>query len=171
MRFTYVVAGWEGCAHDAIVLHHARTKDFTIPSGSFYLGDAGYGLAHGVLTCQPQGTFQPSTHNTPKCARSGVCTSGHLQLFNRSLQDIGRSFFDWDESTQSTGEDAGNEEPPEDQPVQISCRQKKLLAKWRDDIAQALWEQNQGHLASHPLGPQPRDVGLLVGRHEILSLC
>ncbi|POW12382.1 hypothetical protein PSHT_08132 [Puccinia striiformis] len=37
--------------------------------------------------------------------------------------------FDWDESTQSTGEDAGNEEPPEDQPVQISCRQKRAACQ------------------------------------------
>ena len=49
MRFTYVCAGWEGSAHDSRVLSHARSIDFAIPSGSFYLADAGYPLTHGIL--------------------------------------------------------------------------------------------------------------------------
>ena len=42
-RFTYVLAGWEGSAHDARVLNHAITEGgFHIPPGKYYLGDAGY---------------------------------------------------------------------------------------------------------------------------------
>ena len=49
MRFTYICAGWEGSVHDSRVLSHARAMDFKIPTGSFYLGDAGYPLTHGIL--------------------------------------------------------------------------------------------------------------------------
>jgi hypothetical protein len=31
------------------VLTHARGLDFSIPTGSFYLADAGYSLNHGIL--------------------------------------------------------------------------------------------------------------------------
>ncbi|PLW11277.1 hypothetical protein PCANC_23072 [Puccinia coronata f. sp. avenae] len=49
MRFTYICAGWEGSAHNSRVLTHARGLDFSIPTGSFYLADAGYSLNHGIL--------------------------------------------------------------------------------------------------------------------------
>jgi hypothetical protein len=50
LRFCYVLAGWEGCAHDARVLEDARSRGFVIPEGKYYLGDAGYGLSPSVLT-------------------------------------------------------------------------------------------------------------------------
>ncbi|POW18077.1 hypothetical protein PSHT_06162 [Puccinia striiformis] len=49
MRFTYMRVGWEGTAHDARVLRDARSKDFKIRQGFFYLADAGYGLSRNVL--------------------------------------------------------------------------------------------------------------------------
>ena len=49
MKFTYLRVGWEGTAHDARVLDDARSKDFPIPEGHFYLADAGYGLDWGIL--------------------------------------------------------------------------------------------------------------------------
>jgi len=42
MNFTYVLSGWEGSMADASVYHDARTTDFTIPDGKYYLADAGY---------------------------------------------------------------------------------------------------------------------------------
>ncbi|XP_024030639.1 uncharacterized protein LOC112094304 [Morus notabilis] len=46
MRFTYMLAGWEGSAHDARVLASAtetREKNFpTPPEGKYYLVDSGY---------------------------------------------------------------------------------------------------------------------------------
>ena len=42
MQFTYVLSGWEGSMADASVYHDARTTDFTIPDGKYYLADAGY---------------------------------------------------------------------------------------------------------------------------------
>ncbi|KNE92679.1 hypothetical protein PSTG_13892 [Puccinia striiformis f. sp. tritici PST-78] len=49
MRFTYMRVGWEGTAHDARVLRDARSKDFKIRQGFFYLADAGYGLLRNIL--------------------------------------------------------------------------------------------------------------------------
>jgi hypothetical protein len=50
LRFCYVLAGWEGSAHDSRVLNHARSdSDFVIPNDKYYLADAGYGLKRGIL--------------------------------------------------------------------------------------------------------------------------
>jgi hypothetical protein len=49
MRFTYLMVGWEGSAHDSKVLGSALTEDFSIPRRSFYLADAGYALTRGTL--------------------------------------------------------------------------------------------------------------------------
>lgn len=51
MKFTYVLPGWEGSAHDARVLGDAVTnKDFVVPKGRYYLADAGYTNADWLLT-------------------------------------------------------------------------------------------------------------------------
>ena len=42
--FTFVLAGWEGSAHDAQVLADAILKGFPIIPGRYYLGDAGFAL-------------------------------------------------------------------------------------------------------------------------------
>ncbi|GAV62916.1 LOW QUALITY PROTEIN: DDE_4 domain-containing protein, partial [Cephalotus follicularis] len=51
LKFTYVLAGWEGSAHDSRILNSApsRSGGFKIP-GKFYLGDAGYGLRPGIIS-------------------------------------------------------------------------------------------------------------------------
>jgi len=50
MRFTYVLAGAEGCANDQRVLQFARERGFSVPHGKYFLGDAGYALDRDVLT-------------------------------------------------------------------------------------------------------------------------
>ena len=50
MRFTYVLAGWEGSAADSTVLSDAYTKGLTVPEGKYDLADAGYGLSRRILT-------------------------------------------------------------------------------------------------------------------------
>ncbi|XP_059461071.1 protein ALP1-like isoform X1 [Corylus avellana] len=52
VKFTYVLAGWEGSAHDSRVLNDALTRPggFKIPEGKYYLGDAGYGNRNGILS-------------------------------------------------------------------------------------------------------------------------
>ncbi|KAL6842579.1 hypothetical protein ACP4OV_027423 [Aristida adscensionis] len=51
LRFTYVLAGWEGIAHDALVLRDAleRENGLRVPEGKFFLVDAGYGAKPGFL--------------------------------------------------------------------------------------------------------------------------
>lgn len=50
LRFTYVLVGWEGIAHDAVVLRDALERENgLIPQGKFYLVDAGYGAKPGFL--------------------------------------------------------------------------------------------------------------------------
>jgi hypothetical protein len=50
MTFSYILAGWEGCAHDGRVLADAKTKGMLLPRGKYYLGDAGYALSSSCLT-------------------------------------------------------------------------------------------------------------------------
>ncbi|CAO2146305.1 unnamed protein product, partial [Urochloa humidicola] len=51
LRFTYVLAGWEGSAHDALILSDAlqRNDGLKVPQGKFYLVDAGYAVRPGFL--------------------------------------------------------------------------------------------------------------------------
>jgi hypothetical protein len=42
MRFVYVLSGWEGSALDTQVYDDARTTDFKVPAGQYYLADGGY---------------------------------------------------------------------------------------------------------------------------------
>uniref|UniRef100_A0A2N9FH91 DDE Tnp4 domain-containing protein n=1 Tax=Fagus sylvatica TaxID=28930 RepID=A0A2N9FH91_FAGSY len=52
LKFCYVLAGWEGSAHDSRVLDDAlhRSRGLKIPEGKYYLGDAGYGNRIGILS-------------------------------------------------------------------------------------------------------------------------
>ncbi|XP_071677189.1 protein ALP1-like [Lolium perenne] len=51
MRFTNMLARWEGPAHDASILGDSlsRLDGLQIPEGKFYLGDAGYACQPGIL--------------------------------------------------------------------------------------------------------------------------
>ncbi|WVZ96981.1 hypothetical protein U9M48_042553 [Paspalum notatum var. saurae] len=51
LRFTYVLAGWKGSAHDALILSDAleRNDGLSVPPGKFYLVDAGYAVRPGFL--------------------------------------------------------------------------------------------------------------------------
>ena len=49
MNFVYVLAGWEGSAHDTRVLRDAViNKGFHAPPGKYYLADAGYNSFNGL---------------------------------------------------------------------------------------------------------------------------
>jgi hypothetical protein len=51
LKFTYVLVGWEGSAHDASILNDSLNipDGIYMPNGKFYLGDAGYGYRPGIL--------------------------------------------------------------------------------------------------------------------------
>ncbi|KAJ1696407.1 hypothetical protein LUZ63_004919 [Rhynchospora breviuscula] len=52
LKFTYVLAGWDGSAHDSTVLQDALTRadKLKIPHGRYYLADAGYALSPSFIT-------------------------------------------------------------------------------------------------------------------------
>jgi hypothetical protein len=51
LKFTYVLAGWEGSAHDASILNDSlnRPDGIQLREGKFYLGDASYACRPGIL--------------------------------------------------------------------------------------------------------------------------
>jgi hypothetical protein len=49
MKILYILPGWEGSAADGRVWEAARRKDFTIPEGKYYLGDAGFPTCASLL--------------------------------------------------------------------------------------------------------------------------
>ena len=50
LRFSYVLAGWEGSAADSRIFQDARLRDFVIPPGKYYLADAGFASCDTLLT-------------------------------------------------------------------------------------------------------------------------
>ncbi|OLL23701.1 putative nuclease HARBI1, partial [Neolecta irregularis DAH-3] len=51
LQFCYVLGGWEGSAHDGLVLQYALSAGggLTVPDGKYYLVDAAYALKKGFL--------------------------------------------------------------------------------------------------------------------------
>jgi hypothetical protein len=51
LKFTYVLAGWEGSAHDISILNDSLNMPdgIHLHEGKFYLGDACYGCWPGIL--------------------------------------------------------------------------------------------------------------------------
>jgi hypothetical protein len=51
MQFVYILAGWEGSAHDSRVLSNAQaSQGFSTPKEKYWLGDAGYSNSEFVLS-------------------------------------------------------------------------------------------------------------------------
>ena len=42
MCFTYILSGWEGSAADGYTFEDARRSNLTVPSGKYFLADAGF---------------------------------------------------------------------------------------------------------------------------------
>ena len=49
LRFCYVLAGWEGSASDSAIFADARKHDFHVPSGKYFLADAGFASCRELL--------------------------------------------------------------------------------------------------------------------------
>ncbi|KAL3510707.1 hypothetical protein ACH5RR_030108 [Cinchona calisaya] len=51
LKFSYVLADWEGSAHDSRVLNDAlsRPHGLRVPQGKYYLVDVGYGIHNGFI--------------------------------------------------------------------------------------------------------------------------
>ncbi|CAN1142645.1 Protein ALP1-like [Linum perenne] len=80
MRFTYVVAGWEGSAHDARILTSTATdsnSQFPMPPlGKYYVVDSGFANAPGFLA-----PFRGYTSHFQEIRRRGG-PRGREELFN-----------------------------------------------------------------------------------------
>ncbi|PPS13915.1 hypothetical protein GOBAR_AA06673 [Gossypium barbadense] len=52
LKFSYVLASWEGSAHDSCILSDALScpRGLRILEGKYYLADAGYGIRNGYIT-------------------------------------------------------------------------------------------------------------------------
>jgi DDE superfamily endonuclease len=50
LRFTYILAGWEGSVNDQFVLNQAHLHDgFGAPEGRYYIADAGYSCTSEII--------------------------------------------------------------------------------------------------------------------------
>lgn len=86
MLFTYVLAGWEGSAHDGRVLQDAVNKGLRLFTGKYYLGDAGYALSRYVLT-----PYRGVRYHLKEWARGNLRPQNKEELFNlrhASLRNI-----------------------------------------------------------------------------------
>ncbi|WJX82893.1 hypothetical protein P8452_65599 [Trifolium repens] len=78
MKFIFVMPGWEGSASDSRVLRDAisRTNGLHVPTGYYYLVDAGYGNSEGFLAPYRGYRYHRSEW------RHGYTPSNKQELFN-----------------------------------------------------------------------------------------
>jgi hypothetical protein len=77
MNFTYVLAGWEGSAHDGRVLQDAVSKGFAAPMGKYYLADAGYANKHLCLS-----PYRGVRYHLREIGMAGKLPKDKYELFN-----------------------------------------------------------------------------------------
>ncbi|KAI7938685.1 hypothetical protein MJO28_014264 [Puccinia striiformis f. sp. tritici] len=91
LEFLYVLAGWEGSAHDSRVIADAFDKGFSIPDGQFYLADAGYALQKGLII-----PFRAVRYHLKEQATCGLKPATPEELFNlrhASLRNVVERIF------------------------------------------------------------------------------
>ncbi|KAI7939679.1 hypothetical protein MJO29_014415 [Puccinia striiformis f. sp. tritici] len=91
MEFLYVLAGWEGSAHDSRVIADAFTKHLSIPDGRYYLADAGYALQKGLIT-----PFRGVQYHLKEQATCSLKPGNPKELFNlrhTSLRNVVERIF------------------------------------------------------------------------------
>lgn len=76
-KFTYILSGWEGSAHDGRILADAFAKGLILPSGKYYLGDAGFSLSMNVLT-----PYRGVRYHLQEFAKSKSAPQNPKELFN-----------------------------------------------------------------------------------------
>ena len=86
MNFVYVLAGWEGSAHDCRVIDSAKRKGFEAPLGRYYVADAGYSNTPMTLTL-----YRGVRYHLRKQAQANMKPQNAKELFNlrhSSLRNI-----------------------------------------------------------------------------------
>jgi hypothetical protein len=76
-KFVHVSAGWEGSAADARVLQDAMAHGFYVPTGKFYLVDAGYANTPNFIA-----PYRNVRYHLQEQARSNLRPSNAKELFN-----------------------------------------------------------------------------------------
>jgi len=76
-RWIYMLAGWEGSAHDSRVYHDTWTKDLVIPKEAYVLGDSGYGNSHCVIM-----PYRGICYHLQKITRNHLRPVSPKELFN-----------------------------------------------------------------------------------------
>lgn len=89
MRFTFIVVGWPGSAHDTRILNHTLDKyahKFPVPPhGKYYLVDSGYPNRTGYLAPYKGQTYHLSEFRNRRRQPTGkyeVYNHGHSSLRN-----------------------------------------------------------------------------------------
>jgi hypothetical protein len=79
MKFLYVLAGWEGSASDSRILCDAMSREdsFVVPSGKYYLVDAGYTNGPGF-----RAPYRSTRYHLNEWAIQGNNPSTARELFN-----------------------------------------------------------------------------------------
>ena len=68
MQFVYILASWEGSAHDSRVLSDAQaSQGFLTPKGKYWLSDTGYGNSEFVMALPYK-----LAYSTPLCGPCGT---------------------------------------------------------------------------------------------------
>ena len=77
MNFLYVLAGWEGSAHDSRVLNSAKAKGFEALPGRYYVADAGYSNTPMTLT-----PYRGVRYHLREQAQANMRPQNAKELFN-----------------------------------------------------------------------------------------
>jgi hypothetical protein len=92
MEFVYILAGWEGSAHDVRVLQNAQMSyGFNTPKGKYWLGDAGYSNSEFVLA-----PYRGVRYHLKEVKQAGQRPSNAKELFNlrhSSLRNVIERIF------------------------------------------------------------------------------
>jgi hypothetical protein len=92
MEFTYVLAGWEGSAHDGTVYRNARYfNGFITPPGKYWLGDAGYPNTDTILV-----PYRGTRYHLKETRLAGKKPENAKELFNlrhASLRNVIERIF------------------------------------------------------------------------------
>ncbi|KNE95129.1 hypothetical protein PSTG_11606 [Puccinia striiformis f. sp. tritici PST-78] len=90
-EFVYVLAGWEGSAHNTQVFNDAKSKRLKIPQNKYFLADAGFGLRQGLMT-----PFRGIRYHLKEQAIAGRKPSNSKELYNlrhATLRNIVQRIF------------------------------------------------------------------------------
>lgn len=91
MNFTYVLAGWEGSAHDARVYNNAIDRGLKAPAGKYFVADAGY--SNSGMTLSP---YRGVRYHLREIKAAGKDPQDKYELYNfrhSSLRNVVERIF------------------------------------------------------------------------------